>query len=197
MREVMIMKYCLHCGSIYAESYIEYENESCMVCGFQLIEDTMTEEQFLKLSESEKDDYELKVYNICKQSEFFDEREYNRQHNNLANNWYFTFRFDKYEQLTGEKAYTKENKPYHEMEAHKRFQEVMAKHAGTMDNNAKIASNNTKIVNKNIPRCPICQSTKLAKISTGQKLLQAGFGGIWGMDVLSKTYECLNCGSKF
>ena len=189
MREVMIMKYCLHCGSIYAESYDEYENESCMVCGFQLIEDSMTEEQFLKLSESEKDDYELKIYNICKQSKFFDEREYNRQHNNL-NNWYFTFRFDKYEQLTGKKAYTKENELYHEMEAHKRVQEALAKHAGTMDNN-------TKTVNKNISRCPICQSTKLAKISTGQKLLQAGFGGIWGMNVLGKTYECLDCGSKF
>lgn len=63
------MKYCLHCGCIYAESYDEYENETCMVCGYKLVEDTtMTEEQFLKLSESEKDDYELKIYNICKQS---------------------------------------------------------------------------------------------------------------------------------
>lgn len=41
------MKYCLHCGSIYAESYDDYENENCMVCGFKLIEDSnMTEEQF-------------------------------------------------------------------------------------------------------------------------------------------------------
>lgn len=75
------MKYCLHCGCIYAESYNDYENEECDTCGFQLIEDTtMTEEQFLKLSESEKDEYELRVYNICKQSEFFDEDEYNENH---------------------------------------------------------------------------------------------------------------------
>lgn len=91
------MKYCLHCGSIYADSYINYNRESCMVCGFKLIEDiNMTEEQFLKLSESEKDNYELKVYDICKQSDFFDEYIYKKEHSDLKN-WYYTFRFDKYE----------------------------------------------------------------------------------------------------
>lgn len=55
------MKYCLKCGKIYTESYDEYENLTCFGCGFQLIEDNdMTEEQFLKLSESEKDAYEIK-----------------------------------------------------------------------------------------------------------------------------------------
>ena len=50
---------------------------------------------------------------------------------------------------------------------------------------------------EHIPRCPVCQSTRLSKISTGRKILEAGFGGIWGMDVMGKTYECRNCGSKF
>lgn len=98
------MVYCLCCGSIYADSYDEYENERCEDCGFQLTEDTVTEEQFLFFSKSEKDDYESRVYNICKQSEFFDEDEYNENHKDLANNWYITFRFDKYEQMTGKKA---------------------------------------------------------------------------------------------
>lgn len=111
------MKYCIHCGCIYAESYIRYENEDCMVCGFQLIKDiNMTEEQFLKLSESEKDEYETKIYNICKQSEFFDENEYMEQHSSLEN-WYYTFRFNKYEQLSGEKAFIKENELYHDIKS--------------------------------------------------------------------------------
>ncbi len=184
------MKYCLHCGRIYAESYDEYDRD-CIHDGFKLIEDTdMTEEQFLKLSESEKDEYELKIYNICKQSEFFDESAYIEQHDSLSN-WYFTFRFDKYEQLTGKKAWTKENDDYHTIEAHKRVREAMAKYAGTINSNS---SNNSLL--ENVPRCPICQSTRLAKISTGRKILES-FGGIWGMGVMGKTYECQNCGSKF
>ena len=47
----------------------------------------------LKYSESEKDEYETKIYNICKQSEFFDKNEYMKLHGNLQE-WYLTFRFD-------------------------------------------------------------------------------------------------------
>lgn len=184
------MKYCLRCGRIYSEFWDDYENNKCIHCGFQLIEDNdMTEEQYLKLSELEKDEYELKIYNICKQSEVFDEDDYKEMHDDLSD-WYLTFRFDKYEQLTGEKAFTKQNKLYHKMEAHKRVQEAMDKYAGTIEGDIKT-------VNEHIPRCPICQSTRLSKISTGRKILEAGFGGIWGMDVMGKTYECRNCGSKF
>lgn len=184
------MKYCLRCGRIYSESWHDYENDNCLSCGMLLTEDkNMVEKQFLQLSESQKDEYEIYVYNICKESDFFDEREYLDNKIDLYD-WYLTFRFDKYEELTGEKARTKENDAYHDMQAHKRVQEAMAKYAGTMDGDIKT-------VNENVPRCPICQSTRLSKISTGRKILEAGFGGIWGMDVMGKTYECRNCGSKF
>lgn len=177
------MKYCLHCGKIYAESYDEYENEECMNCGFRLIEDTtMTEEQFLKLSESEKDEYELRVYNICKQSEFFDETAYKKEHSNLEN-WYFAFRFDKYEQLSGEKAWTKENELYHDMESKKRVSEAMAKHAGT-------------ISSSNIPKCPTCSSTNLKKISVTSKVTNTALFGIFGTK-RHKTFHCNNCGYEW
>lgn len=173
------MKYCLHCGRIYADSSTEYENETCLHCGYKKIEDiSMTEEQFLKLSESEKDDYELKIYNICKQSEFFDEREYNEQHNDLEE-WYLTFRFDKYEQLTGEKAWTKENDDYHTMKSHKRVSEAMSKYDGT------ISSNDNKV------KCPKCGSTSITAGQRGYSLLTGFIGS-------GKTVNrCANCGHRW
>lgn len=179
------MKYCLCCGNIYAESYDEYENEECMHCGFQLIEDMdMTEKQFLELSDSEKDKYELRIYNICKQSDFFDEREYNKIREKMYN-WYLTFRFDKYERLTGEKAYTKENEEYHKMEAHKRVSEAMAKYAGTIKSN----SNNTVT-------CPFCKSNSVRKIRTGERVVS-----VLGLGLLSKkinkSFKCNSCGGTF
>lgn len=180
------MKYCLHCGRIYAESYYEYENEDCLHCGFRLIEDTdMTEEQFLQLSESEKNAYELKIYNICKQSEFFDENDYTELHSDLEE-WYYTFRFDKYEQLSGEKAWTKENDAYHRMEAHKRVSEAMAKYAGT------ITSSN----NSNAVTCPFCKSTNIRKIGSGERAVS-----VLGLGLLSKkinkSFKCKSCGGTF
>lgn len=174
------MKYCLCCGSIYAESFDEYENEDCLHCGFQLIEDTITEKQFLLLSESEKDDYELRIYNICKQSEFFDEDEYNKMHKDLASNWYIKFRFDKYEKLTGEKAFTKENEAYHNMQAQKRVNEAMAKYAGTTSSN-------------NIPQCPTCSSTNIRKMGAVESGASIALFGIFSKKI-NKTFKCKDCG---
>lgn len=54
--------------------------------------------------------------------------------------------------------------------------------------------NSTKI---NIPKCPICGSSNLEKISTVTKATKIGFFGIFGMGDLSKTWKCKNCGSRF
>lgn len=174
------MKYCISCGRIYADSYDEYEDEDCLHCGFQLIEDTdMSEEQFLQLSESEKDKYETKIYNICKQSEFFDKNEYMKLHGNLQE-WYFTFRFDKYEQLTGKKAWTKENEAYHDMESHKRVSEAMDKYAGTIS-----SSDSNKV------KCPKCGLTSITAGQRGYSLLTGFIGS-------GKTVNrCANCGHRW
>ena len=178
------MKYCLKCGKIYAESYDEYENETCWGCGSQLIEDNdMTEEQFLKLSESEKDKYELKIYNICKQSEFFKQEEYDENHEDLANNWNITFRFDKFEQMTGEKAWTKENEFYHDMKAREEIAEAMASYAGRTNN-------------RNTVTCPFCKSANVRKIGGGERAVS-----VLGLGLLSKkinkSFECKSCGGTF
>ena len=48
-----------------------------------------------------------------------------------------------------------------------------------------------------VPRCPICQSTDLYKISSFKKALNRALYGIYSADDWGKTYICNNCGVKF
>ena len=55
-----------------------------------------------------------------------------------------------------------------------------------------------EISTKNIPKCPICQSTNIKKITiTKRAVKMAIFGAIGAIDDAGKTYQCNNCGSKF
>lgn len=49
----------------------------------------------------------------------------------------------------------------------------------------------------NLPRCPVCQSTNLKKISAGSKVLAAVTIGNFAIPYTSKTFDCKNCGYKF
>ena len=49
----------------------------------------------------------------------------------------------------------------------------------------------------NKPKCPICQSTNLSKITAVQKAGKIALFGIFGMGDNGKTWRCNNCGSKF
>lgn len=49
----------------------------------------------------------------------------------------------------------------------------------------------------NVPKCPICGSTNLIKLSTAGKVAKVGLFGLFGAGSLGKTYKCKNCGSKF
>ena len=49
-----------------------------------------------------------------------------------------------------------------------------------------------------IPKCPICGSTNINKISIGGRAVKAAVIGVVGaVDDAGKTYKCENCGSKF
>lgn len=50
---------------------------------------------------------------------------------------------------------------------------------------------------QNVPKCPICQSTNLSKITATKKAMKIAAFGIFGMGDNGKTYKCENCGSKF
>lgn len=49
----------------------------------------------------------------------------------------------------------------------------------------------------NIPKCPVCNSTKIHKISMTNKAVSALTFGIFAAGHVSKTYKCDICGSKF
>ena len=59
------------------------------------------------------------------------------------------------------------------------------------------ARNNAISKTNNTPKCPICQSTNLSKITTIQKAGKIALFGIFGMGDNGKTWKCNNCGSKF
>ena len=49
-----------------------------------------------------------------------------------------------------------------------------------------------------IPKCPICGSTNVEKITIGTRAVKtAAFGVIGAVDDAGKTWKCGNCGSKF
>lgn len=49
-----------------------------------------------------------------------------------------------------------------------------------------------------IPKCPICGSTNIEKITMGTRAVKtAVFGVVGAVDDAGKTYKCGNCGSKF
>lgn len=54
--------------------------------------------------------------------------------------------------------------------------------------------NNTVI---NIPKCPICQSTNLKKISGWSKSMSTMVWGVFAAGRVSKTWHCNNCDSEW
>lgn len=47
------------------------------------------------------------------------------------------------------------------------------------------------------PKCPICGSTNLKKITGTRKAMKIGLFGLFGAGDLGKTYQCEQCGAKF
>ena len=50
---------------------------------------------------------------------------------------------------------------------------------------------------ENLPKCPICSSTKIHKISMTNKAASIFTFGVFAAGHVSKTYKCDICGSKF
>lgn len=48
-----------------------------------------------------------------------------------------------------------------------------------------------------VPKCPICGSTNLKKISAANKVGSVALFGLLAAGHVSKTWKCENCGSKF
>ena len=50
---------------------------------------------------------------------------------------------------------------------------------------------------KNVPHCPVCNSSKIHKISTLNKVGSVATFGILATGHVSKTFKCDSCGMKF
>lgn len=189
------MKYCRKCGKIYAESYKGYDNDLCIQESFPLIEDPdMTEDKFLKLTEEGKDAYELHIIDLCKQSGHFDENRCLRGKTEkdyiYYYDYYYAFRYDKYEQLSGRKApikrikrdLTPDEKAIEEWEARQRI----------YDSPFFARSSN----DANQPKCPTCGSTNINRISTASKFTGATLFGLFSKTAKSQ-FQCGSCGYKW
>lgn len=61
----------------------------------------------------------------------------------------------------------------------------------------QIAQQN-RVVKDNVPKCPVCGSTNINKITLTNRIIKTSlFGAIGAVDDAGKTYKCGNCGSKF
>ena len=49
----------------------------------------------------------------------------------------------------------------------------------------------------NLPKCPVCGSTNIQKISTASKVGAGIAFGVFSLGHISKTFKCKNCGYKF
>lgn len=180
------MKYCRNCGTIYAESYEDYENDKCCYEHFPLIEDQdMTEEKFLKLTEEEKDNYELHIIELCKQSGYFNEHDCQR---GKHYDYYYGFRFDKYTALSGEEPPIKKNltpdeQAIEEWKSRQRINDAVSNYIATGGINNQL-------------KCPYCKSTNVKKISGASRLISTGLFGL-GSKKVGKTHECRSCGSMW
>ena len=50
---------------------------------------------------------------------------------------------------------------------------------------------------KHVPKCPICGSENLTRLTTMKKAAKIALVGIYGLEDCGKTWKCNNCGSKF
>ena len=48
-----------------------------------------------------------------------------------------------------------------------------------------------------VPKCPICHSPNIHKITTGTKVARAAMFGIFALPKAGKQWKCDNCGSEF
>lgn len=196
------MRYCTNCGHVIDEYDFYRDFFNCHICGGVLSEDDMTALKYAELTEQEKDEYDQQLLNTIRNSEEFDEEHFNCYCSTKNGDFWVGFRIDKYAKFHNQEdvdfysGYRKKNEPF------KPFPPIDIEKA--RENAADSAMMHEKIRNwnyntgaANVPKCPICQSTSLHKITNGQKILAASFGGIFGMNIWSKTYECNNCGSRF
>jgi len=184
------MKYCLRCGRIIADNSLFKDDIICCDCKIPLEEDDMSSKQFNVLSEQQKEEYIQSLYNKIKNSDIFDKSvcEYGNP------DFYSSFWFDKYENLTGDVAdrYGDDLKQHMQAIYGKNspaYQQAIVEQCIQADRERKQESSN-------IPKCPYCSSTNLKRITTAEKAINIAMFGLLGNKRKYQWY-CNNCKTYF
>lgn len=200
------MRYCEQCGYVMDELCCDRDLENCPVCGWMWTEDDMTALKYEQLSEAQKDAYDEQLLAIIRRSPLFNERSFESANSVRTGNFWQGFRVDKWmktyppycpEPLEEMDRIVEERQartflPFpviNEERARRHALECLINRWGYEDEYIK------KDEILNVPRCPVCQSTRLYKLRTMDKYFLTP-GGIYS-GMASKTYECNNCGYIF
>lgn len=194
------MKYCLRCGKIWSDSSCSADENYCDNCGNKDIkEDDMTSKKYELLSEEEKDQYELELFQLIKNSEYFDERFIGYQQYGTPN-FYYYFRYDKYEQMTGKKAgraWTPEEEEAFRKQCQEKYGPESEAYKKCLAEYVAEANKPKEPEKPKAVHCPNCNSTNVVKISKFEKAMDIEMLGVWALDDVTKTYKCKTCWKKF
>ena len=189
------MKYCLKCGTITSDESESYYIFKGCFCGSELVEeDDMTGEQFELLSEEEKDAYERKIFEIVKQKNQYSDRLLNMTLESPDR--YHSYRFDKYEKITGKPADRKLTPEQREEQDRQFREEIERLSRETRLREYANRDREEEIKRNNIPKCPTCNSTNIEKISLSSKVVGGALFGLFSSNVRN-TMHCKNCGYKW
>ena len=167
----------------------------------------MTSEKYDLLTEEQKDEYDVQLVEKIKSSPVFDERLNRTYHEFGTSNFYYNFRFDKFEEMTGKRAGRKWT-PEYRKEMEKKWatkeKECMEKYGpGTAyyeqqkRREAAEEAEKRRRADPNVLHCPFCNSIDISPIPKFEKLVKIQLMGAFALDEVSKTYKCNLCKRKF
>lgn len=184
------MKYCLKCGHIIADNSLFKNDTICCDCKIPLEEDNMTSKQFDTLSDQQKEEYTQSLYHQIKNSDIFDQS----QCKFGTPDFYSSYWFDKYEQLTDDVADRYGDDLKQHMQA--KYGKGSKLYEEQVVQNCINAERARKQESSNIVKCPFCKSTNVRKISSGERVVS-----VLGLGLLSKkinkSFKCNSCGGTF
>ena len=205
------MRYCEKCGYVMDEFSHSRDKQNCPICSGVWSEDDMTAIEYAKLSEEEKDAYDEQLLDQIKNSPNFDEHSFCLNGNSKQDGGFWAgFRVDKWKRLSLQNSDILECDIDETIEARKNrepfkpFPKIDTVKAREIALDAEITHkaiergyyNQNTNEQANVPKCPICQSTNLSKISTVKKAVGGALFGLFSSDV-RKTMHCKNCGFKW
>ena len=90
-----------------------------------------------------------------------------------------------------------EYEAFRQTEAYAEYQEEQKERYAAYNRQRSAPSYTPPVKTVNVPKCPICGSTNLSKISAGSKFMSGLVFGLFAAGDMSKTWKCNHCGSKF